>query len=233
MAGDRAEQLVLGLGHRAALGREDFVIAPENATALAMIEGWRTWPGGRLALVGPARSGKSHLAAVWQAGAGAQMAAAADLREDAVEELVRGPVAVEDVPRIAALAPVRRAEAERALFHLLNLAAAEGRPVLVTGREPPARWPIAMPDLASRLSAMPVASLEPPGDRLLSALLVKLFADRQVEVGSRVVSYILTRIDRSADAVEAFAAELDRRSLAEKRPITVAMAAALIDEKGP
>ena len=48
---------------------------------------------------------------------------------------------------------------ERALFHLLNLARQTGSHVLIASETDPARWPVALPDLASRLKALPVARL--------------------------------------------------------------------------
>ena len=74
---------------------------------------------------------------------------------------------------------------------------------MVSGREPPARWPLALPDLASRLGAAPVARLEPPDDDLLAAVLVKLFADRQLAVAPELIRYLVSRMDRSFAAAEA------------------------------
>ena len=105
----------------------------------------------------------------------------------------------------------RAAAAEEALFHLCNRLALGGGSLLVTGREPPARWPLALPDLASRLRAAPVARLEPPDDALLAAVLVKLFADRQVAVAPELIGYLVGRIDRAFAAAEATVARLDAR----------------------
>ena len=40
-----AIQLPLDLGHRPALGREDFLVAPSNQGAVAWIDRWPDWPG--------------------------------------------------------------------------------------------------------------------------------------------------------------------------------------------
>ncbi|HKO06210.1 MAG TPA: DNA replication protein, partial [Alphaproteobacteria bacterium] len=63
----RAEaQLTLDLGHRAAYGREDFLVAPSNAEAVLWLDRWPAWPAPALTLYGPAGCGKSHLAQVWR-----------------------------------------------------------------------------------------------------------------------------------------------------------------------
>ncbi|MBM3560518.1 MAG: DNA replication protein, partial [Alphaproteobacteria bacterium] len=67
MSGGPARQLALDLGHRAAFGREDFLVAACNAAAVHWIDLWPGWPAPGLALWGAPASGKSHLAAVWQA----------------------------------------------------------------------------------------------------------------------------------------------------------------------
>ena len=218
-----AEQLALDLPVREALGREDFLVAPANALALDAIDGWRDWPGGKLVLIGPEGSGKTHLAHVWAAEAGACVAAARALGPP--ERLAAaGRVVVEDAERIAG----DRA-AEEALFHLHNmLAAADGR-LLVTARCAPARWSLALPDLASRMQAAGLARLEPPDDALLSALLVKLFADRQIAVSPALVRYLLPRMERSFAAARALVAALDARALRRGRPVTRALAAELLD----
>lgn len=119
------------------------------------------------------------------------------------------------------------AAGEETLFHLCNLLAASGS-LVVTGREAPARWPLRLPDLRSRLEATEVARLEPPDDALLAAVLVKLFADRQLPVGPGVIQYLVSRMDRSFAAAEALVAALDRAGLAGRRPVTARLAAEVL-----
>jgi len=225
-----ARQLSLLLDHRPALGRADFLVSDSNAQAVRLMSGWRDWPGRRLALTGPARSGKTHLAHVWMQESAAELVPAARLDDAAAERLARrGHAVVEDVDALPTLAPSRRDAAERALFHLCNLATAEGAWLLLTGCAAPARWPVESPDLGSRLAAFPVARLDPPDDALLSSLMVKLFADRQLQVAPQVISYLTQRIERSCVAVEAAVATLDRLSLERKKPVTQRMAAEILD----
>jgi chromosomal replication initiation ATPase DnaA len=116
---------------------------------------------------------------------------------------------------------------EAALFHLLNLAREERAYVLITARTAPAGWRVATPDLASRLRALPVVALEVPDDALLRAVIVKLFADRQLAVDENLVGFLANRIERSfAGAREAVRA-LDREALRLKRPVTRALAGEL------
>jgi chromosomal replication initiation ATPase DnaA len=219
------QQLSLALPVRPALGRGDFFVSEANATALAAIEGWQGWPGRKMVLTGPEGAGKTHLAHVWAALAGASIVQASALAEAEIPALARAPVAVEDADRIAG----DRA-AEAALFHLHNLVLAEGKALLVTARDAPGRWGLALPDLESRLQAATLARVQPPDDRLLFALLAKLFADRQLTPGPATLTYVMRRIDRSFAAAAEAVERLDRAALEAKRPLTRSLAAQVLGD---
>ena len=213
-------QLALALGHEESFAREDFLAGSQNAAALALIERWPEWPARAMLLVGPEGSGKSHLAAIWAARSGARTLAAGELDEAGVPaSLASGALIVEDLATWHL--------EERALFHLLNLAREQGANLLLTARLMPAAWPVKLPDLVSRLREMPVVTLEPPDDALLRAVLVKLFADRQLAVDESLIAYLVTRMERSFAAARAAVAALDREALRQQRPVTRALASEL------
>jgi len=209
-------QLALALDHAESLAREDFLSGPSNAQALALIDTWPGWPHRTVMLTGPEGSGKSHLAAIWAHAAGARRVAARALDEAAVPRaLATGALVVEDL--------AAGAFDERALFHLLNLAREDGAFVLLTART--ALMTVAIRDLGSRLKALPVVALAPPDDALLRAVLVKLFADRQLAVDESLIGYVAMRIERSFAAARNVVALLDEEAMRQKRPITRALAA--------
>ena len=219
-----SDPLPLDHPRRPGLSRDDFMVAPCNAVALAMLDGWRGWPRGKLVLTGPAGSGKTHLAHIWAEMAGARIIAAVDLAEADIPALATGPLVVEDVDDLASAA------GEEALFHLHNLMRAEGHPLLLTGARAVAGWPLRLPDLRSRLQQAQSAVLEAPDDALLTMLLVKLFADRQLQVPRQVIDYLTRRMDRSFDGARRVVAALDDASLAERRAITVRLAGEVLDK---
>ncbi len=220
-----AEQLAFPLPRLEAKGREAFFVSDANAVAVAQIEGWEGWPEGKLMLVGPEGSGKSHLAGVWAGLAGARVVEAGALTGADLPVLAESAVAVEDADRIAGAA-----EAEAALFHLHNLMRAGRRSLLVTARTAPRDWGLVLPDLLSRMQGTSVATLEALDDTLLSALLVKLFSDRQIAPPPRLIDYCLKRMDRSFAAAQALVAALDARALATGKPIGVALASEVLGE---
>lgn len=219
-----AEQLILNLPVRPALGRDDFFVSDANAAAVAGIEGWQAWPHGKMVLVGPDASGKTHLAHVWAAMTGARVIRADDL--PGLEPQGAGQrVAVEDADRVTGV------EAETALFHLHNAILGQGGRLLLTARSDPARWPIALPDLKSRVQQAGVLKLNAPDDALLSAVMVKMAADRQLALSPRLVSYAVLRMERSLAAARSLIAAIDARALRDKSRPSRQMIAALLAEQ--
>ena len=208
-------QLAFDLPSIQAMTRADFLVAPSNALALQTIERWQDWPGRKLLLVGPEAAGKTHLVHVWAALADAVILQGEALATTDIAQLSGRAVAVDNADRIG--------EAETDLFHLHNLVTASGA-LLLTARTPPRDWGLHLPDLFSRMQATPIAHLDAPDDALLSAVLVKLFADRQVAVPPNLIPYLLSRMPRSIAAARALVADLDARALAAGRPITRALA---------
>jgi len=214
-------QLAFDLPSTAAMTRADFFVSPSNAVALQVVEGWQSWPGRKLLLIGPEGSGKTHLARVWAGLADAVILDARTLADVDLAPLAGTPVAVEDADHLPPAA-------EAALFHLHNIVTPGGA-LLLTAKAPPRDWGLALPDLISRMQAAPLARLEAPDDALLSAVLVKLFADRQVAVPPNLIPYLISRMPRSVGAARTLVTALDARSLAGARPITRALAGEVLD----
>lgn len=217
------EQLTFDWPNGVALGAEDFFVSPANAQAYAMVRSPEAWPDRKLILTGSAGSGKSHLCRVVQALTDAVLIHA-DALPDTLPEAGRC-VIVEDMERLPEAA-------QEFMFHLHNHLRNTGGALLMTAKEPPVRWPLTLPDLASRMQATTVAPIEDPDDALLMALIMKLMADRQIMPPSALVSYLVPRIERSFAAAAKIVADLDAQSLASGRAINIKLAASLLDKAG-
>lgn len=214
-------QIPLRLPHRPGLGRDDFLVADSNARAVDWIDRWPDWPLPVLAIHGPPGCGKSHLARVFAGKAAAAVAEADRLGIADPPGLLAGrrAVAVEDADR---------GVNETALLHLYNLAREQGAQLLITGRAPPARWPLRLADLRSRLATAPAVAIGPPDDALMAAVLVKLFGDRQVAVGEDAIAFLQRRMARSFAVAQGVVEAADRMALAERRAVTVPLLARVL-----
>jgi chromosomal replication initiation ATPase DnaA len=214
-----SEQLRLSFQHQDATGAEDFMPAPCNREALAWIARWPDWPAPALLLHGPPGCGKSHLARIWASRTGGlwlDTAAAARAELGAERTCV-----LDDADPVAD---------EKALLSIYNQLQERRGHLLMTARRPVGVWQLKLPDLGSRLRAAPAVAIGAPDDALLGAVLLKLFADRQLLVSEAVIEYLLRRMERSFEAARRVVAALDATSLREQRPITVALARTLLEQ---
>ncbi len=216
-----AKQIPFDLGHRAAHGREDFMIADCNAEAVAWIDGWREWPGQALILYGLPASGKTHLVQVWRAMSGAPAISATELAEPRLGDAA---LAIEDMDRVSD---------EQSVLHTINALREGGGPLLLTGRTPPSLWNILLPDLRSRMLAINACAIELPDDQLLGAVMVKLFVERQLRVPEEVIQYLLPRMGRSLAAARSLVTAIDRLALQTSRSITVPLAREVLTAQVP
>lgn len=218
------DQLVLDLPHRPALAAEDFLISQSNRAAADIIDRWPDWPQASVVVVGPPRAGKTHLANVWRLKSGAARLEASALAEaDITLASTFGALLVEDLH--AGVGD------ERVLFHLLNLVREHKLSMLLTSRMPAGELDVSLPDLRSRLRALPFISIAPPDEALLKAVLVKHFMDRQLVVEPHVIGYIALHMERSMEAAATIVAEIDRTAMASHRKVTRALAAQIVGRR--
>ena len=208
-----AEQLILDLPHRPALGAEDFLLSDCNLGAVRLIDSWPDWQENAKLLIGPAASGKTHLARVWQALSGAELLSPDGLDMRALDAMGAGTaLIVEDVDRAG--------YDEKALFHLLNVAREKRVFVLLTARDAPNRFDCSLPDLRSRLNALPAVRIGAPDDALLKTVMLKHFADRQLAIDPKSLDFLALHIDRSLAAAALAVAAVDRAALGSGRKIS-------------
>lgn len=222
-----AEQIALPFAHRPRFGRSDFVAAPSNAAARAWVldaEAAARWPEGRMALWGESGTGKTHLLSIWAGRYGAPIMEGSRLNTHEAAMLFE-----DGGFRAAALDNADKVPNERDLLHLINLARERRVALLMAARRPPARWPVVLPDLASRLRATASVPLGPAEEGLLHRLLLRLLAERQIVVGAQVTEWLLRRLPRRASAMRDCVAMLDQAALESGGRVTRTLAATVLE----
>lgn len=217
-----ADQLSFDLPRDVSFEAGDFFVSAANRAAYDLVTAPDRWPAGKLAIVGPVASGKSHLAAIFAAQLDALVLSAADLdRASGLPE--RSALVVEDMDRIDT------ATSQDWLFHAHNHLMRNGGRLLLTADRPATQWPINLPDLASRMQATTRVRIEQPDDALLFAVLSKLFADRQLSPRPETLRYLASRMERSLATAADVVAMMDAKALAEGREINTRLAGAVLD----
>ncbi len=214
------EQLPFDFSSRPAFGREDFFIGDSNIDAVMWVDRWPDWPAAVLIISGPAASGKSHLSAVWTKKTGASVVYAEQFHTRQAKDIASmGEHLVVD-----GIDPwLGCRESETTLFHLYNMFREEKRSLLLNMRMTPVSAEFALPDLASRLRAAPLALIQPPDDALLGAVLIKLFNDRQLNVSPDVIGYLLPRMERSFAAARDIVSKADQLALSRQKSVSVSL----------
>lgn len=221
MSAKRTGQMSFDLPVQAAMSVEDFIIDETNRSAFEIVSSWPNWPSNVMVLAGPVGCGKSHLSSVYASLSASISLNAKNLPEpENLPQLADQSVLLEDI-HDANLDEIK-------LFHLLNHVREQASTLLISSRTWPESWALRLPDLRSRLRAAHPLELNEPSDELLKQVLVKLFADRQLNVEARVLDYLLVRMERSLSAAGDLVDKLDRISLDRSRPITRQLASEVI-----
>lgn len=207
-------QLVMPFARSTSYEPADFIRGASNEEALALIDQWPHWPYSIVLVHGPEGSGKTHLAHVFAARTRASLLEGSRIGKVPADQLMVGNHCwvLEDIDRI---------NDQAALAQLINHARARGDYLLLTAKAAAGHLAVTLPDLRSRLLALPTLTLGAPDDALLMGVLAKQFADRQLRIAPEVLQYAAHQLERSYTAAGDFVKAMDRLSLERGRAITV------------
>lgn len=222
MTDKNIHQLPFDFAHRPYFGKSDFIKSPCNSEAFDMIELWPQWPAFGLCIYGPENCGKTHLSHIFEEDVAIKTKKAYRLpRIEAKDISLEIIHQLFEQNRCLIIENLSAEIDEEAMFHLFNLYRDQGGYILFTSAVAPARIPFKLPDLSSRMKMLPAIGISEPDDELLSALIIKLFMDRQITVSREIVNYILVNMQRSFHYAHKLVEEIDNVSLSYKRAITL------------
>ncbi len=202
------KQPPLPLSYRKATGIENFAVSPSNELAVAYLDNWPDWPGHALIIVGPEKSGKSHLGSIFASRTGGRVMGPGQLHS----RLKLPTMVIDDLGE---------GVDEEGLFHLINWTREQQIGLVLMTRQPVRQWNLQLPDLISSLQALPVAEIVQPDEPLMAALLVKQFRDRGLDVPPDVVEFLMPRLERHYARINAVVEAIDQMALEKRRPVTV------------
>lgn len=181
---------------------DTFNINTGNEAAVTMLRSRGRWPSAALLLLGPVGSGKTHLGKAWAADSGGEF--------------------IDDADRVD----------ETMLFDAINRAlSGQSEGLVLTSALSPKAWLVTMPDLKSRLNAMPTLTLAEHDEASLEPILRTLFSQVGREVSQDVVSFVLQQSERSVEALRELVHELDIAAGSKKADLTKSFAAKFIRQR--
>ncbi len=228
------QQLPLAVGLRQSAIFDSFFPGPNrqlvSALKSSIQEGGETF----LYLWGPAKSGKSHLLQAscqlaeqrTKSRAYIPMKQIDEFTPDILTRLERLElVCLDDIQMIAG-----RSSWEQALFHLFNRLRERNGLLLAAANMSPSSLPIDLADLKSRLTWGASYQLQTLNDNEKLQLLINNAQHRGMTLSTDTAKYILHHTPRSMEALQELLEQLDQRSLADQRKLTIPFVRKLIIE---
>ena len=225
------EQLIFKLSRRQAYNREDFFVSKTNSLAVKILENWKNFSSSGLVIVGPSACGKTHLAAVWSKETSAKSYDISTFFGIDLNHLIDEKfIVLEDVEKLELIPKDKRLIIEENILHIFNSLSANKGKILFTSCKFPRFWEIGLKDLLSRLMTLTTLELNIPDDNLLAAVMAKQFQDRQINVDDEVLTYAISRMERSFLFAKTLVEALDVESLKLKKPIKKNMVNEIIEK---
>ena len=225
------EQLIFKLSRRQAYNREDFFVSKTNSLAVKILENWKNFSSSGLVIVGPSACGKTHLAAVWSKETSAKSYDISTFFGIDLNHLIDEKfIVLEDVEKLELIPKDKRLIIEENILHIFNSLSANKGKILFTSSKFPRFWEIGLKDLLSRLMTLTTLELNIPDDNLLAAVMAKQFQDRQINVDDEVLTYAISRMERSFLFAKTLVEALDVESLKLKKPIKKNMVNEIIEK---
>lgn len=215
----RNNQFFFPFGNKLSYQAEDFIVSSANEIPYKFITSWPHWGNSRLSnityLEGVQFSGKTHLAHLWQDLSHAKFIFEKDFQNNKLEELLesRQCFIIKELENFIKF--------EQKLFHIFNIIIEQKKYLLITSKYAPSSQDISLPDLLSRLKGCNHIAISNVDDMLLEGMLAKLLSDRQLRVSKETMQFILSKIERSYASINKFIDMIDKKSLSQKRNITI------------
>lgn len=215
----KVEQLPFDFPLLNAQSFDDFAIGESNKSAVKLLNLWPNWGHHALMVVGPNACGKSHLINSFKNQYGGMLIDPLNL--PSVTDISAGlnkenPIILMDNAHLVS--------DETGFFHIFNSVKEAGGWLLLTALKPPQFWAFTLPDLSSRLKAVPYVEISLPDEGLLRAVLIKQFSDHQLRVNDAVISFLIKRMERSFEGANRLVSLIDNAALSEGKNITVPLA---------
>ena len=206
-------QLIFKFPFKVSYFQEDFYVSSNNFEAYKLIESWPNWPDKWINIYGPNGCGKTHLSNILKKKINAVYVKSKEVSENILQKIENVEFLIIDN---------YSKDIDEILFYsILNQARQTNKYVLVLSKKSIKYMNINLKDLKSRFDSFLDLGIDLPTDDLLSVVITKSFSDKQIEISTRLLDYIIKNIDRSYENVFKFIKEIDNESLSSGKSINI------------
>jgi len=202
------EQSYFNYNLKPGLAIDDFFVSTSNQKAFNFILNKKI-DNKKILLIGPNKSGKTHLGKIWQKNNNAVS------YENNFEIILnyKKNIFIDDF-----LKNIN----EEQIFHLINHCSINKLTILLTSKKEVFEHNFLLKDLVSRLKTFNLLRIDLPDDDLIINLIIKLLHDKQIIIkNEEIFHYILKRIERSYEEIFLLIENIDKLSLKKKRELTI------------
>jgi len=209
------EQYYFNYNLKPKLALEDFFVSTSNKKAYNFIL-HKKIDNKKFLLIGPNKSGKTHLGKIWK------KINNAITYENNFERCInhKKNIFIDDF-----LTNIN----EEQIFHIINHCSINKLSILLTSSKDVFEHNFFLKDLLSRIKTFHLLRIDLPDDDLIINLMTKLLHDKQIIINNEeIFPYILKRIERSYEGIFIFIENIDKLSLEKKRELTIPLIKKLI-----
>ena len=202
------EQSYFNYNLKPGLAIDDFFVSTSNKEAYSFILNKKI-DNKKILLIGPNKSGKTHLGKIWQKNNNAVS------YENNFEIILnyKKNIFIDDF--------LKNINEEK-IFHLINHCSINKLTILLTSNKEVFEHNFLLKDLVSRLKTFNLLRINLPDDDLIINLIIKLLHDKQIIIkNEEIFHYILKRIERSYEDIFLLIENIDKLSLEKKRELTI------------
>ena len=217
-----SEQLFFNFPFKKNYLSQDFYVSENNYNAFKLIESWPNWTSRFVNIFGPKGCGKTHLINVL----GNKMKGII-IKSSEIDEKILNSYKLNECLIIDNF---ENNIEERLFYSIINMAVQDNKFLIVSSIKSIKKFQIKLKDLSSRFTSFIDIGIDLPADDLLRVILAKNFSDKQVEISTKNIEYILKNIDRSYEKVNLFTSTLDSLSLTKGQPINLKLIKNVLEE---
>ena len=217
-------QLSFNLKKKRIYEKNDFLVSNSNKEAYKLINRWPDWSSRKIIIFGDIGAGKTHLSKIWQKKTSAIILNLNKFKKIKFDNffLKKKKFIIENISNFFDKIKKKDKEnLEKNLLHFYNLIDEKRGYVVLTAAIAPKFWGINLPDLKSRILSSTTVNIKKPDDELLSAVLVKLFIDKQILIDKKIIKFIVYRSERSFTSLQSLVNKIDEQSLITKKKINI------------